>query len=248
MNLDELSRKICPNMRHFVAFSSASCGRGNAGQSNYGWSNSVMERIIENRFHCGLSAKAIQWGAIGDVGILAEIADEDVEIGGTWSQEIRSCLDSLDLLLSSSEPIVSSMVVADKKESGSTKGDIIETILKIMGLRDRKMVSMHAKLARLGIDSLMGVEIRQVLERDFNLALTAQELNSLNLADLERKVKSSGEEKSVQTPSKQVPAEIQVLVSVFGDEKLCNQTLVRVNKSEKKGIKLLLIPGMLVSD
>ncbi|XP_014487732.1 PREDICTED: fatty acid synthase-like, partial [Dinoponera quadriceps] len=32
--LDELSRKICPDFRHFVVFLSVSCGRGNAGQTN----------------------------------------------------------------------------------------------------------------------------------------------------------------------------------------------------------------------
>lgn len=40
-HLDALSRKLCPLLRHFVVFSSVSCGRGNAGQSNYGMSNSV---------------------------------------------------------------------------------------------------------------------------------------------------------------------------------------------------------------
>lgn len=39
--LDELSRMACPLLRYFVVFSSVSCGRGNAGQTNYGMSNSV---------------------------------------------------------------------------------------------------------------------------------------------------------------------------------------------------------------
>ena len=40
-NLDKLSRKYCPKLVHFVVFSSAVCGRGNAGQTNYGLANSV---------------------------------------------------------------------------------------------------------------------------------------------------------------------------------------------------------------
>ena len=53
--------------RYFVLFSSVSCGLGNAGQSNYGMANSVMERICEYRKREGLPAVAIQWGAVGDV-------------------------------------------------------------------------------------------------------------------------------------------------------------------------------------
>lgn len=51
----------------FVVFSSVSCGRGNGGQTNYGMSNSVMERVCERRRHDGYPAVGIQWGAIGDV-------------------------------------------------------------------------------------------------------------------------------------------------------------------------------------
>ena len=38
----------------FVVFSSVSCGRGNAGQANYGYANSVMERLVEARNADGL--------------------------------------------------------------------------------------------------------------------------------------------------------------------------------------------------
>lgn len=59
--LDELSRELCPNLKHFVVFSSVVCGRGNTGQSNYGMANSIMERIIEKRIRDDLPGKAIQW-------------------------------------------------------------------------------------------------------------------------------------------------------------------------------------------
>ncbi|KAL1473650.1 hypothetical protein MTO96_038544 [Rhipicephalus appendiculatus] len=46
-HLDQLSRKMCPELDHFVAFSSLSSGVGNVGQTNYGYANSAMERICE---------------------------------------------------------------------------------------------------------------------------------------------------------------------------------------------------------
>jgi len=54
-NLDKVSRELCKETCDwFVAFSSQACGRGNAGQSLYGFGNSVMERICEKRKQSGL--------------------------------------------------------------------------------------------------------------------------------------------------------------------------------------------------
>ena len=79
-HLDVLSRKMCPDLRHFVVFSSVSCGRGNAGQTNYGMNNSIMERICEARIKDELPGLAVQWGAVGDVGLVADMQEENTEI------------------------------------------------------------------------------------------------------------------------------------------------------------------------
>ena len=52
------SREICSStLEWFVVFSSVSCGRGNAGQANYGYANSAMERICERRRSDGLPGR-----------------------------------------------------------------------------------------------------------------------------------------------------------------------------------------------
>lgn len=108
MNLDEATRKYCSKLRWFVAFSSVSAGRGNAGQTNYGWSNSTMERIVEQRRKDGFSGIAIQWGPIGDVGIILEkMGDNKTVVSGTIPQRIPSCLSCLDMFLAMDHPIVS---------------------------------------------------------------------------------------------------------------------------------------------
>lgn len=71
--LDKLSRIMCPHLKHFVVFSSIVCGYGNAGQSNYGFANSVMERICEIRRNEGLPGLAIEWAGVADVGYLENI-------------------------------------------------------------------------------------------------------------------------------------------------------------------------------
>ena len=92
-NLDVMTRRQCNSLQYFVTFSSIVSGRGNAGQTNYGFANSAMERICEKRRKDGLHGLAIQWGAIGDVGIVAEtMCGNDVVIADTIPQRINSYL------------------------------------------------------------------------------------------------------------------------------------------------------------
>lgn len=119
----------------FVVFSSVSCGRGNAGQTNYGMGNSIMERICEKRQKDGYPAIAIEWGAIGEVGLVAEMQDNhgELEIGGTLQQRISSCLRVMDQFLRQPDPIVSSMVVAEKRSNVGAGGNVIEAVVNILG-------------------------------------------------------------------------------------------------------------------
>ncbi|KAG7203849.1 hypothetical protein KM043_017903 [Ampulex compressa] len=162
--LDEVSRKLCPMLRHFVVFSSISCGRGNAEQTNYGMSNSVMERICEKRVEEGFPGLAIQWGAVGHVGLLADLErdDKSIVIGGTLQQSIFSCLKVLDeLLLQQEASIVGSMVVAEKCTERNDPNSIVNTVLNIMGIKDLKGISHEIPLAELGMDSIIGAGINK---------------------------------------------------------------------------------------
>ncbi|XP_024891991.1 LOW QUALITY PROTEIN: fatty acid synthase-like [Temnothorax curvispinosus] len=184
--MDELSRKICLQLQHFVVFSSVSCGRKNTGQTNYGMANSVIERICEKRMEIGLlHGLAIQWGAVGDVGLVANMQEENKElvIGGTLQQRISSCLETLEVFLLQDRFVVSSMVVAEKAKIGGSM-NIYETVAHMMGLKNINAVPSNMPLVEMGMDSMMAVEIKQILEREFDISLTAQDIRSLNFAKL----------------------------------------------------------------
>jgi fatty acid synthase, animal type len=239
--LDDFSRLHCPHLKHFVVFSSVSCGRGNAGQSNYGMANSVMERIVEERSKLGLPAKAIQWGAIGDVGLLADLQERkiDLEVGGTFLQGIASCLEVLDTLLTASDTIVSSMIIANKKSDTDQKRNVVDTILNILSIQDKSLISMDVPLANLGLDSLMGVEIQQVLEHDFEIVVTAQEMRNITLRQLEKQ--AGTDEKSKYEGSRS----LELFFSYFGDENTSDQNILKLESLEiDKGTKVLIIPGV----
>nr|WIW72532.1 fatty acid synthase [Kerria lacca] len=237
--LDKLSREMCPNLEQFVIFSSVSCGRGNAGQTNYGLSNSVMERICEMRKADNLPALAIEWGAIGEVGLVADMAEDnvDVVIGGTLQQRITSCLEVMDYFMKQSNPVVASMVVAEKRSGSSGGGTIVDTVANILGLRDLKTVSLHSTLAELGMDSMMGVEIKQTLEREFEVFLTPQDIRSLTFAKLhEISAASDSEDKANKTTTVKnasdavVPSEMGMhyFMRVISDEIQASKPIVRI--------------------
>ncbi|MCQ7632684.1 SDR family NAD(P)-dependent oxidoreductase, partial [Salmonella enterica] len=197
LHLDRVTREACPELDYFVAFSSVSCGRGNAGQTNYGFANSAMERICEQRRHDGLPGLAVQWGAIGDVGIVLEaMGTNDTVIGGTLPQRIASCMEVLDLFLSQPHAVLSSFVLAEKKTvaqgDGEGQRDLVKAVAHILGIRDLSGVNLNSTLADLGLDSLMGVEVRQILEREHDLVLPMREVRQLTLQKLQELSSKAG--------------------------------------------------------
>uniref|UniRef100_A0A7G8Z9J8 oleoyl-[acyl-carrier-protein] hydrolase n=1 Tax=Meteorus pulchricornis TaxID=51522 RepID=A0A7G8Z9J8_9HYME len=248
--LDELSRKFCPHLRHFVVFSSVVGSRGNAGQSNYGMSNSVMDRICEKRAAEGLPALAIQWGAIGDVGLVADMQENDKEliIGGTLQQKISSCLQVLNSFLMQNAGVVGSMVVAEKKNSGSDSLNIVDTVLNIMNVKNLNVVSHHTSLAELGMDSIMAVEIKQTLEREFDIFLTAQDIRSLNFAKLLEMNSQNMEherEKLRNTDGNETVTGMKLLVRLLGEEIMQTELCMKLQtKNETGRHEVFLIPGI----
>lgn len=213
-------------LEYFVVFSSISCGRGNAGQTNYGYANSTMERICEQRQHDGFPALAIQWGAIGDVGMVIEnLGSNDTVVGGTLPQRMTACLDTIDYFLQQSTqiPVVSSYCLAEKvqktSDSSSSSVSLIQTIANILGISDSSTMSSESTLADLGLDSLGSVEIKQLLEQKYSMSLAnskeIQQLTVKRLREIDSSDNVSGETKTVVTktsPSSSVSDEFNQLL------------------------------------
>jgi fatty acid synthase, animal type len=67
-----------------------------------------------------------------------------------------------------------------------------------------KTISQHSTLAELGMDSMMAVEIKQTLEREFEMFLSAQDIRGLTFARLTELAQSMQEQfKSRQEAAKE---------------------------------------------
>ncbi|KAF5296382.1 hypothetical protein FQA39_LY12501 [Lamprigera yunnana] len=190
-HLDLLTREICPKLKYFVVFSSATCGKGNAGQTNYGMGNSIAERICEQRKADGFSAVAIQWGLIEGVGIVAEMLEKKkINFGNLVGQPISSCLNVLDFLLHQSHAVVSSTMQSKMFFGGE---DTLETIVKdILGIANSKFVSLHSTFNELGLDSIATTTLKQILEREYDIFMTTAEIRELTLSKLSTLIEGSG--------------------------------------------------------
>lgn len=96
-----------------------------------------MERVCEKRHYDGLPGLAIQWGAIGDVGVVLEtMGGNDTVIGGTLPQRITSCMETLDHFLCQHKPVMSSFVLAQRtvvKSEGGNQRDLVDAVAHILG-------------------------------------------------------------------------------------------------------------------
>ncbi|GJQ70151.1 hypothetical protein Trydic_g19608 [Trypoxylus dichotomus] len=250
-NLDRISRILCPNLRYFVIFSSIFCGRGNLGQTNYGMANSVMERICEKRKRDGYPALAIQWGAVGEVGLVAEMQEDNRElvIGGILQQRISSCLQVMDKFIAQNEPIVGSMLVAGKQYGGQAN-NLFDTILNIMGL-NLKSVSLHATFPSLGMDSMMVVEIKQTLEREYKVFLTAQDIRGMTLAKLKDLANNRGTRTTTTIPDttakENILTEARLLLRILGNEEFAKMPVIKLESlimEQVNGPHVFALPGI----
>ncbi|XP_054169344.1 fatty acid synthase-like [Oppia nitens] len=189
LNLDVVTQKKCPELDYFVAFSSLTSGRGNAGQTNYGYANSGMERICEIRRAKGLPGLSIQWGPIGDVGIVAEqllASDEKADMmklfAGILLQRISSCFDVLDRFMQCPNAVMASTVKADlEHQSGTSEDEVLHQLCNHLGIDKRPN---DETLGDVGLDSMAAVEIQQRLERDYDISLALSDIKKITVGEL----------------------------------------------------------------
>ncbi|CAG2109550.1 unnamed protein product [Medioppia subpectinata] len=239
-NLDQLSRQLDYKLDYFVVFSSITCGKGNAGQSNYAFGNSMCERICEERRRDGLHGLAVQYGPVGDVGVFADSDQQMLSFTTIQTQRINSCCDVLDKLLAIKQPIVTSYVRAKhSKQSGTKSKRIVKELWRALGI-DPDTTPEHLTLGEIGIESMFAVELQQELYREYNVKLSINHIKSITvkmLKDYER-----GSEEQIRKHLDEVKAARQSLLRY--KFVIPNETHVRLNAVRNGRRAVYLMPTL----
>lgn len=88
---------------------------------------------------------AIQWGAIGDVGLVLEtMGDNETVVGGTLPQRMTSCLATMDHFLQQPHPVLASMVLAERRKAGADTNQVglLEAVANILGESHKVKVTL----------------------------------------------------------------------------------------------------------
>ena len=79
----------------------------------------------------------------------------------------------------------------------------------ILGVTDPASISSDTTLGDLGLDSLMGVEVKQTLERDYDLSLTMKEVRHLTMNKLHEISSDSSNQVTEQTQDRAREAKVK---------------------------------------
>lgn len=99
---------------------------------------------------------AIQWGAIGDVGLVLEtMGDNETVVGGTLPQRMTSCLATMDHFLQQPHPVLASMVLAERRKAGADTNQVglLEAVANILGELHKVKVTLSEVTSLCCLDS-----------------------------------------------------------------------------------------------
>lgn len=112
------------------------------------------------------------------------------------------------------------------------------------------MAAPNMSLAELGIDSMMAVEIKQTLEREFDILLTAQDIRNLTFAKLKKLTNTTEQEKMYQeedvTEANVNDLDgLKILTRKLNDSDLSPDIYIKLATEGKvAGSEIFLIPGI----
>ncbi|KAL2734787.1 fatty acid synthase-like [Vespula squamosa] len=114
------------------------------------------------------------------------------------------------------------------------------------GIKDLKTINQETSLAELGMDSMMGVEIKQTLEREFEIYLNAEEIRWLNFAKLvEMDNKRSDNDNRNEIVKRETLPDRKIFMQLLGEGLSCEIFVSLETNLEEGRSEIFFIPEKL---
>lgn len=111
-------------------------------------------------------------------------------------------------------------------------------------IKDIKKISQNTSLSELGMDSMMVVEIKQILEREFDIFLTVQEIRNLTLAKLNEISNANADDNTQTENSLDGKPNIVKLFGIVKNEDYMIKICLDISKEKESTNQVFLIPGI----
>jgi hypothetical protein len=145
-----------------------------------------MELICRDRRKQGKHGLSICWGAIDNIGYLAQ---ENSKINKLMflPQNIDNCLNDLHTLMKSDSACVSCYKMNhkfnDAESSGYKTDSLLDAVLAIIGFGSIENIDKQTMLTDLGMDSLQSASVKSTLKK-FGRDVKAVDVLHMKLSDL----------------------------------------------------------------
>jgi len=115
----------------------------------------------------------------------------------------------------------------------------------LIDVKDMNKINKNTSLSDLGMDSMMVVEIKQILEREFDIFFTAQEIRTLTFAKLIEMSNIDRDNTQTENSNDIRNQEMPKLIDILKDEDFMTEIcLDLLTKKEESTIQVFLIPGI----
>ncbi|KAJ8915050.1 hypothetical protein NQ315_016025, partial [Exocentrus adspersus] len=218
--IDEVTREYCPDLDHFVVFSSFVHLR----LFEYEVASCALEKLCKKRRRENFPALLTRWGPIADVGSRNEVSGEKM-----LAQDGSSCLEALEKFMLQDSVVVSSVVLADEHcESSAVKRrrTAADAVAVILGICDIGIIEEMSTLSQMGLDSLMAAQVKQLLFRNYNLDLNTDEIWNLTFKQL-NELSDSTEGKPTLVQKGEERLLYQTVTPI-----LCDEPIIKMHQAE----------------
>ena len=132
--LDEITRQHCPQLEHFMLFSSMTATLGPAGQASYVGANAALDALARHRRQHGQPALSIGWGWWGELGgmVGADRRQRNLQEQGLQPMSLACCLSILERALRSKTcpPAIFACDFSASAWLARNQGELTQTLLE----------------------------------------------------------------------------------------------------------------------